>query len=98
MDAMAKYVGKYIGKHMDNRQWQDKGARLVRYSRGAKAGTNAFMFVSAGSADWRRKIKTFAAIVQETHPETKVETMADLTGVLGPRWAYNNRDFILSLP
>ena len=98
MEAMAKYVGKYIGKHMDNRKWQDKGARLVRYSRGAKAGTNAFMFVSAGSADWRRKIKTFAAIVQERHPETKVETMADLTGVLGPRWAYNNRDFILSLP
>jgi len=98
MDAMAKYVGKYISKHMDNRQWQDKGARLVRYSRGSKAGTNAFMFVSAGSADWRRKIRTFAAIVQERHPETKVETMADLTGVLGPRWAYNNREFILSLP
>ena len=98
MDAMAKYVGKYIGKHMDNRKWEDKGARLVRYSRGSKAGTNAFMFVSPGSADWRRKLATFASIVQARNPEVKLETMADLTGHLGPRWAYNNREFILSLP
>jgi len=98
MEAMAKYVGKYIGKHMDNRKWEDKGARLVRYSRGSKAGTNAFMFVSPGSADWRRKLATYAAIVQARNPDVKVETMSDLTALLGPRWAYNNREFILSLP
>jgi hypothetical protein len=124
MDAMAKYVGKYIGKHMENRHKSDKGARLVRFSRGARAGTSHFMFVSQGSADWRRKLKTFVEIVNNTFEQrptaerlanspividkTKqdqaklckrsVVTMDDMTQVLGPKWAFNNREFILALP
>jgi hypothetical protein len=124
MDAMAKYVGKYIGKHMDNRHKSDKGARLVRFSRGARSGTTNFMFVSKGSADWRRKVKTFVQIVNDTFEQrpsaarlahsplvidksmleqstvTKrtVTSMQEMTEVLGPKWAYNNREFILSLP
>ena len=37
-EAIAKYVGKYISKHMEVRTADDKGVRLVRYSRGARAG------------------------------------------------------------
>ena len=33
-EAIGRYIGKYIGKHMECRNDEDKGARLVRYSRG----------------------------------------------------------------
>lgn len=98
IEAMAKYVGKYISKHVDNRNDEDKGARLVRYSRGARVGTTRFMFQSEGSTAWRRKIATFAQIVQDRHPERVVNSLSDLTEILGPRWAYNHRELILSLP
>lgn len=98
IEAMAKYVGKYISKHIESRQEDDKGVRLVRYSRGARAGTTRFMFQSEGSASWRRKVATFAQIVQDRHPDRKVSQLSDLSEVLGKRWAYHHRDFILSLP
>ena len=98
IEAMAKYVGKYIAKHMEVRQADDKGVRLVRYSRGSRAGTTRFQFQSEGSQAWRRKVATFAQIVQAQHPETRVSELKDLSRVLGKRWAYHHRDFILALP
>jgi hypothetical protein len=97
-EAIAKYVGKYIAKHMEAREEQDKGVRLVRYSVGARAGTTRFSFKSPGSAEWRRKLAIFAEIVQHRHPETTVNKLEDLTRVLGPRWAHTHRDYILGLP
>jgi hypothetical protein len=97
-EAIAKYVGKYIAKHMECRQVDDKGVRLVRYSRGARAGTTRFQFQSEGSAEWRRKLAIFAEIVQARHPDQKVCELSDLSKVLGKRWAYNHREFILNLP
>jgi len=98
IEAMAKYVGKYISKHIEARTLEDKGVRLVRYSRGARAGTTRFMFQSDGSQAWRRKVATFAQIVQSQHPEQKVSELSDLARILGKRWAYNHRDYILALP
>ena len=98
IEAMAKYVGKYISKHVEARQEQDKGVRLVRYSRGSRAGTTRFQFQSEGAREWRRKVAIFAQIVQEKHPETNILEISDLTRVLGKRWAYNHRDYILDIP
>lgn len=97
-EAIAKYVGKYIAKHIEARHMEDKGARLVRYSTGARAGTTRFQFQSHGSSEWRRKLAIFAQMVQALHPEKCVSELSDLTAVLGKRWAYNHREFILSLP
>lgn len=97
-EAIAKYVGKYIGKHIESRKPEDKGVNLVRYTNGARAGTTRFMFNSSGSFEWRRKLKIFAQIVQENHPERVVNSLSDLSEVLGPKWAYHHRDYILSLP
>lgn len=97
-EAIAKYVGKYIAKHLEARKLEDKGARLVRYSRGARAGTTRFQFQSVGSAHWRRKVAIFAQIVQTLNPDVRVSELSDLTIVLGKRWAYHHRDFILALP
>ena len=98
MEAMAKYVGKYIAKHVENRLGQDKGVKLVRYSKGARTGNNNFSFYSAGSMIWRAKVAVFAQLVQERYPERKVVCLADLRAILGPRWAYNHRPIILSIP
>ena len=97
-DAIAKYVGKYISKHLDNRLDEDKGVRLVRYSKGARIGTTRFMFNSDNSNEWRRKVSIFAEIVRSRHPEETIESPKDLSRVIGKKWAYRNWDFIISLP
>ena len=97
-EAIAKYVGKYIAKHCENRNPEDKGVRLVRYSRGARAGTTRFQFKTEGSKEWRRKLAIFAQIVQEQHPDQKIASLKDLTRCLGKSWAYRHREYILNLP
>jgi hypothetical protein len=97
-EAIAKYVGKYIAKHIEARKEEDKGARLVRYSNGARAGTTRFQFNSPGAKEWRRKLAIFAQLVQANNPDRSVTRLLGLTEILGPRWAYHHRDFILSLP
>lgn len=95
-DAIAKYVGKYISKHTEARLDCDKGVRLVRYSKGARAGTTRFQFLSDGSRSWRDKCKVFAEIIGD---RVGVEITPDnISDYLGKRWAYNNKDFIMSLP
>ena len=97
-EAIARYVGKYISKHIESRLPEDKGARLVRYSRGARAGTTRFQFKSEGSKQWRQKVAMFAQILNEKYPNETIKNLQDISRVAGPRWAYNNREFILSLP
>lgn len=96
-EAIAKYVGKYIAKHCEARKPIDKGVRLVRYSTGARAGTTRFQFHSQGSRDWRAAVSLFATIVQINNPGRKVSELADLSEVLGKRWAYHHREYILGL-
>lgn len=96
--AIAKYVGKYIAKHMECRTYQDKGARLVYYSQGARAGTTRFQFLSSGSKEWRRKVQTFVEILQSRNPDENITEFSDITRILGPKWAYKHREYILALP
>jgi hypothetical protein len=98
IEAMAKYVGKYISKHIESRKSEDRGVRLVRYSRGARAGTINFQFQSEGSIEWRHKVAVFAEFINNRHPSDPIKNISDFARVLGPRWAYWHRDFILSLP
>lgn len=97
IEAMAKYVGKYIAKHIDSREERDKGVRLVRYSRAGRAGTTRFQFHSPGAAEWRRKVGIFAAILQAHYPDAEIRDISDIAPLAGNRWAYRNRDFIESL-
>lgn len=96
--ALGKYVGKYIGKTIEYRIPEDKGVRLIGSSKGARAGNCNFQFLSDGSKEWRRKLAIFAQIVQEKHPETKINTLKELSEVLGKNWAYRFRDYIIDLP
>lgn len=94
-EAMGKYVGKYIGKSFDCRMWQDKGVRLVDYSRSARMATSNFQFVSAGSKIWRNNVSQFAQELAECLGHDV--TYSDLRQLLGDRWAYNSREYILSI-
>lgn len=95
-DAIAKYVGKYIAKHTDARIESDKGVRLVRYSKGARVGTTRFQFLSDGSRSWRDKCKVFAQFISDR--EGVEITLDNISDYLGPKWAYNNKKFIMELP
>lgn len=94
IEAMAKYVGKYISKSIEARQSSDKGQRLVRYSKGARAGTTRFQFVSDGSAEWRRKTALFAAFITFKNPDVELNNLDDLKEHMGSRWAHTHRAMI----
>jgi len=105
-EAIGRYVGKYISKHIEGRAFShatgetetpDKGVRLVRYSNGARAGNTRFMFVSDGSKEWRKKVSVFAEIVETSSGEA-CRDIDDISRIAGSKWAYHNRDFIMSLP
>ncbi len=95
-EAIGRYVGKYIGKHMLQRLPEDRGARLVSYSKGIRTMNTKFSWVSSGATEWRSKVRAFAYLVSE---RTGCEPTFDgLRQELGPKWAYNNREFIATLP
>lgn len=94
-EAIGRYVGKYIGKHMLSRLPEDKGARLVSYSKTCRVMNTKFSWCTSGASEWRAKVKAFAYLVSE---RTGCEpTFQSLTEQLGPKWAYNNREFIATL-
>ena len=95
-EGIGKYVGKYIGKTLEMRKPEDKGCRLVEYSRGARMASTRFQFVSEGSAEWRRKLGIFVHYIAEnTGCEPSFE---GLRWILGVRWSYHWREFIFNLP
>ncbi len=86
-EGLAKYVGKYIAKHIAQREVRDKGARLVRYSRGARRVGCRFSFVNPGSWLWRAKLAQFA----DRHGISDFEGMRKK---FGKSWAYHRGDQI----
>jgi len=80
-EGIARYVGKYISKHIDNRQEIDRGVRLVEISRAARVGSTRFAWATAGAWLWRRKLGLVADAIG-------IPSMEDMTETFGPRWAY----------
>ena len=83
-EGIARYVGKYVSKHIGERWEQDRGARVVRYI-GFKPGTrrcsSRFSWNSDGAWLWRLKLSVFA----ERHGFNSTD---DILKLFGPRWAY----------
>ena len=101
-DALGQYVGKYIGKHIGHREERDKGVRLVSYSGDARMATSKHTAMTLNPDSWRAKVATFSRQVEAwkriTNPHFRVRCIDDLAQVLGPRWAYQWRDYICALP
>lgn len=110
-EAMAQYVGKYIGKHFNSRIEQDKGVRLVSYSSGARMATSRFTKVGSTYAnEWRAKLCTFVMQINSAklhgvgrksgnkHGFLRIDSLGDLTEHLGKNWSFHWREFICNLP
>lgn len=99
-EGIARYVGKYISKHVGQREERDKGCKLVGYSRNARMATAKFSFATEGAKQWRMKVGAYAKMLgalgatQDRSPLP----FEMIKHVKGPRWAFNDREFIASIP
>lgn len=97
-EAIARYVGKYISKHISQREEQDRGLRLVEYSGFGRVANTRFSWATNGGKEWRRKVALFAGIVGEANGYPGKMPYANMKLLLGATWAFKNREFILALP
>lgn len=89
-DAMGRYIGKYISKHMGQRETRDKGVRLVNSSRGWPKDSSKFAWYNSNSILWRFKVNLFAQFMGCTE-------LYQLTEKLGSDWAFNYSTLILNI-
>ena len=90
-EGIARYVGKYISKHVTQRLKEDKGARVVRfigYKPGDRTASCRFSWNSGNAWLWRQKLGAYAKRVGASD-------MTALKRVYGPRWAYYLKEEIL---
>lgn len=94
-EAIACYVGKYIGKTIAQESWHEAegerrppGARRIRYSQGWRTWTPQYMSVKAG-LKWREALAAIAAECGAGDDYTFFRR------TFGPRWAYHLRDVIM---
>lgn len=85
-EAVAKYTGGYIAKHMQNRRPEDKGVRLVRCGKGMRSVNSRIAFTSPKARLYRRKLAAFVA--QPRIQAAGVREYGDLKRVFGKRWGY----------
>jgi hypothetical protein len=86
-EGISKYLGKYIAKHIDRRVEADKGARLVRYSEGARRCGTRFAWTGPNSKKWRLQLASFAT----RHGCWSMDMLRER---FGPKWAYHLADRI----
>lgn len=95
-EAIARYTGGYIAKHMQHRRKEDKGVRLVRTGKGMRWVNSHIAFVSPKARLFRRKL---AAFVAQPHIQAAgVREYADMKRVFGKKWGYHLLIPILSMP
>lgn len=89
-EAVARYIGGYIGKTVSRRTDQEKGVKLVVYPQGWLRNSPKFSWNTKNGAEWRRKLGLFAKL----HGCTE---MWQLTDKLGKNWAYKNAHEIFNI-
>lgn len=94
-EAIAKYTGGYIGKHMQHRRIEDKGVRLVRYGKEMRWVNSRIAFTSPKARLFRRKLAAFAA--QPHIRAAGVREYSDMKRVFGKKWGYHLLIPILSM-
>jgi hypothetical protein len=91
--AVAKYVSEYIEKHIGNRETADKGARLVRYSRGTNHFSSRFSWNTPNAKLWRRKLQLFA----ERFGFTSENYSEGFRQQFGDRWLFHLNPLVQSI-
>jgi hypothetical protein len=95
-EAIACYMGKYIGKHLDQRDPRDRGVRLVSYC-GPRTASTRFGWAGGKSYEWRLKVKAFATMLC-TAGVIASPSMSAMRLRFGPRWANQLRNNIMMFP
>jgi hypothetical protein len=95
-EAIGRYVGKYIAKHIDQRQPRDKGVRLVSYS-GHKVANTYFSWAGGLSKEWRKKLKAFVYMLHDQGAIAS-PTIFAMRSQFGSKWAMYWRDSIIAMP
>lgn len=88
-EAMGRYIGKYISKGIENRTHEQKGVRLVNYSKGWSRNSPKFAWNTKNSFEWRRKVQLFA----KTHG---CSDLYQLSEKFGSDWAYKFIDQVIN--
>jgi hypothetical protein len=91
-EAIGRYVGKYIAKHLEQREERDRRVRLVSYS-GLRVASTRFGWANGGAREWRAKVKAFVSMLHEAGSILS-PTAAAMRLKFGPRWAHYWRDSI----
>jgi hypothetical protein len=87
----ARYMAGYMLKGLAGRIPEDKGKRLVDYSKSLRIGTSRFVFNSPGGAIRRKKLERLAI-------GQGVFGIADMKARFGAKWSYKLREAIASQP
>lgn len=93
-EAIGRYVGKYISKHIGHRESWDRGARLVRflgYGPGERSVYTGFSWNTDGAWIWRHKLKAWATRKGFANTDA-------IKAFYGPRWAWTFKEEICSEP
>lgn len=104
-EALASYIAKYVSKGFAYRRRDDKGARLVSYSKGSRVCGSRFSFVGGKVKEWRLRCRLFLdhlyfryynqCLLEGIVPPDPF-TYADMPSLFGKRWAWRLREQILS--
>lgn len=89
-EAMARYIGKYISKHLGNRSKDDTGVRLVNYSRNWIKNSVRCSWHNDNAKLWREKLRLFAYT-------QGCSDFYQLAEKLGPNWAYKYQEDIVNI-
>lgn len=89
-EGIARYVGKYVSKHIGQRIEADKGVRMVEYSKGAKMARTAFAWVTPRAQVWRQKLAVLAE-------RARIKTYDGFQQRFGQRWAWQLRDAVAAV-
>jgi len=92
--AISEYVGKYIAKHIGNREERDKGVRLVSTGKGLRNVTNTrFAWATSGAGNWRRKLGWLALRLGYTSANYQAKFIEDF----GSSWAYHLSKWVMQI-
>lgn len=92
VEGIARYVGKYVSKHIEQREERDKGARVVRfigYRPGDRRISARFAWNTENGWLWRQKVGAWC----KSHG---IENLGELQERVGPRWAWRLKEEILA--
>jgi hypothetical protein len=90
--GIARYVGKYISKHITQRREDDKGARVVRFigfKPGMRRTCGRFSWNNDNAWLWRQKLAVFAG-------RCGVSDLWQMKKRFGSRWAYHLQGQIMA--